>query len=143
MARRRKNRSRDTSRIANEVASDYVVVEPSNLLTEVEDRRSYHPLHEDRPAKAFRRAQHVLVDRVDAKRVGRRQAASSLFYEKFAKRIGRVRPRMVTSRVAFDDSKNVLICVRRKRRREVLHALKRAGRGNRSPRWNEWSKVRC
>lgn len=52
-------------------------------------------------------------------------------------------------RVGFALPWQVVVCVRRKRRREVLHAFRIAGaRGAmrrlfRKPRRNEWSEVRC
>lgn len=41
------------------------------------------------------------------------------------------------------DPRNVAVCVRRKDRREVLHALRRVGRGGGRRRRNEWSDVHC
>lgn len=58
----------------------------------------------------------------------------------------------LSRRVGFQFPWQVMICVRRRRRREVLHALNIAGRvfrsgggggGFRHPRRNEWSEVRC
>lgn len=44
----------------------------------------------------------------------------------------------------FHAPDNVLICVRRKRRKEVLHALGKSGkRGQRKPRWSSHSDVHC
>lgn len=46
--------------------------------------------------------------------------------------------------ISFVAPQRVVLCVRRQRRREVLHALHKAGRGGqRSPRWTPWSSVRC
>lgn len=51
---------------------------------------------------------------------------------------------IVPSRVRFGAPRRVLICVRRRRRREVLHAKGVAGRrGLRRPRRNFWSEVSC
>lgn len=45
---------------------------------------------------------------------------------------------------AFKNRDEVLMCVRRRVRKEVLHALKKTGRGGqKSPRWNAWSQVHC
>lgn len=50
-------------------------------------------------------------------------------------------------RVGFALPWQVVICVRRKRRREVMHALKIAGKrgvgAGKPQRRNEWSEVRC
>lgn len=44
----------------------------------------------------------------------------------------------------FVDPRSVLVCARRKMRREVLHALRKAGkRGQKTPRRNYWSDVHC
>lgn len=46
--------------------------------------------------------------------------------------------------VGFDVPKQVLLCVRRKRRKEVLFATGGAGKPNkRKPRRNKYSNVRC
>lgn len=45
----------------------------------------------------------------------------------------------------FSAPESVSVCVRRKRRKEVLHALKKAGRGGpqRKRRRSQWSHVSC
>lgn len=50
----------------------------------------------------------------------------------------------VVSMMKFQDPREVLVCVRRKRRKGVLHALRKTGRvGQRKRRSNWLSKVRC
>jgi hypothetical protein len=45
---------------------------------------------------------------------------------------------------AFKAPRNVAICVRRKIRKQVLHALKKTGKGSSPPRRrNNWSNVKC
>lgn len=46
---------------------------------------------------------------------------------------------------AFDDPARVVICKRRQRRREIMFALKKTGKGSgaKKRRINERSKVRC
>lgn len=45
---------------------------------------------------------------------------------------------------AFKAPAHVAICVRRKIRKQVLHALKKTGRGSSPPRLrNHWSNVKC
>ena len=44
---------------------------------------------------------------------------------------------------AFTHPNRVAVCVRRQQRREVLHALRRTGRGGGKRRFNYNSKVRC
>lgn len=44
----------------------------------------------------------------------------------------------------FDAPRDVIICIRRKIRREVMFALRKTGRGARSKkRFTAWSKIRC
>lgn len=43
----------------------------------------------------------------------------------------------------FNSPRQVLTCVRRHQRREVLFALNRAGGGHRKPKWREDSYIRC
>jgi len=46
--------------------------------------------------------------------------------------------------IAFDAPNDVLICVRRKQRKEVLHALKKTGKtGQKRPHRNPYSNVHC
>lgn len=37
----------------------------------------------------------------------------------------------------------IAICIRRKVRKEVLHAKRKAGKGHKQPRRNEWSSIKC
>lgn len=48
-------------------------------------------------------------------------------------------------RLAFSIPRLVALCVRRKTRKEVLHALRKTGGGSgrRRPRRNFWSNVKC
>lgn len=43
----------------------------------------------------------------------------------------------------FQAPKRVAVCVRRQRRKEVLFARGKVGRGYRKPKWNERSYMRC
>lgn len=49
----------------------------------------------------------------------------------------------LTSRIGFKVPDRVLICVRRRRRREVIHALGVAGGRVRRPRLNRFSSISC
>lgn len=45
---------------------------------------------------------------------------------------------------AFSQPKKESTCVRRKQRREVLHALRKTGKvGQKRPNWTQKSKIRC
>lgn len=45
----------------------------------------------------------------------------------------------------FRQHQRLLVCIRRTRRREVLHAMRKTGKGSRSlkRRYNEWSRYSC
>lgn len=121
MARRSRQRERDVTTIANDPFHQANLQLYLNTLPRVdprplEDRRQYHPLGRARPAEATRRQARRLVTRG----------------AKF-------------ERIGFFTPSKVAICVRRKIRREVLHALKIAGgRGHfRKRRRSFYSSVRC
>ena len=46
-------------------------------------------------------------------------------------------------RLGFSVPQQVLVCVRRKQRRQVIFAKGKNGRGNRKPRWNATSHIWC
>lgn len=138
MARKR-TRRRDDNSIANDWSLPPVdFVSP---LSEVEDLRYYHPQKLDRPAGATVRSATRLVDVLDHRQQKKKSRARLARVLAGAER---VRPMvMVTSRPGFAVPERVALCVRRKRRKEVLHALRKVGRGHKRAKWNEWSKVRC
>jgi len=86
-------------------------------LIEIEDRRAFSPSGPYRSARSMTRTHHDLV----ASPFGR-----------FSDAIG----------VGFSNPKKVLVCIRRKQRREVLLAKGRGGK-NARPRRNYYSDVRC
>lgn len=48
------------------------------------------------------------------------------------------------SAVAFEQPHNTLVCIRRSRRKEILHALKKTGRkGQKRPRRSAFSDIHC
>lgn len=88
----------------------------------VEDRRQWHPVGPQMPARAWNRnATRVIVPR-------------------YAKLAGTA----VTAKLAFSGPSSVAICVRRKRRREIMFAKGFGGRrGQRRPKRNWYSSIRC
>lgn len=92
-------------------------------LTAVEDRRTFHPRGPTRPAAMFTTPNHRL-------RVRPNPALRNLH--------------AVSPSVAFQAPEHVLVCVRRQRRREVIHALGHAGAvGQKRPRRNHFSSISC
>lgn len=105
---------------------------PLQLLTPLsvfEDRREWNPEGDNAPARSFNKSRHRLVS------IPRRPRKSVAY----------IKPNFYTPDVvAFHAPRKVLICVRRKRRKEVMFALNKAGKaGQRSPRFNEYSEVSC
>lgn len=100
-------------------------------LRAIEDRREFHPEGDFRPARGFVYPRHRLVVSVP------RQEPS---------RLADTYTPVVPLGVSFKAPRQVAICVRRKQRREVLHAMGKTGRGsrfNRAPRRNVYSEVSC
>lgn len=91
----------------------------------VEDRRLYHPRGALRSARVF--SGHPVKPLV---------ARSPRFA---------VRRPGVPKAVGFAEPRKTLICVRRKQRKEVLHALARTGKGSGfgRKRRNNYSEVKC
>lgn len=121
MPRRRRSNQRDTFDIATPVLRNTV-------LSELEDRRQFHPLSDVRPARGLTKNDSLLYVRPVGDRVS-----------------GRKDKKWRPETFNFSVPKNVAICVRRKQRREVLFALKRTGKGARvrRRRRNYYSDVSC
>lgn len=94
-------------------------------LRELEDRRLFSPDKSVRGPASIRRQQARLTQPV-------RRAKNPH------------RPSPLHALPAFHMPERVALCVRRKIRKEVLHAFKVAGKsGLKKPRRNFWSKVKC
>ena len=133
MAKRR-NRSgqRDHSTIAS-TPIKLLPVSPTKFerlaILSLEDRRRFHP---DGPFRLSspRRDQRKVVERV-VPRIARKAVSRNT--------------RDGVSKFAFAVPRKVVVCVRRKQRREVLFAMRRTGKGakRRIRRRNHWSEVSC
>lgn len=93
-------------------------------LQAYEDRRFFHPDRAMRPVVSFVRS----ASRVVAKQ-----------------RVKFVQPSQTKAILAFDEPRRVIVCLRRRIRREVLHASGFAGSGRpmRKPRRNALSSISC
>lgn len=128
MGRRSRNRREAVAfgPSAHPLGSLTQLLRPPLDLTPVEDFRSWHP---DGPYRAARQLSgHPVKPLVVKKTTGP----------------GRV-PIRLPHRVQFDAPARVVVCVRRQTRKEVLHALKKVGRGKGGgkKRRNYWSDVSC
>lgn len=100
----------------------------SDRLTEIEDRRTYHPEGESRPARSIsKRAHRLELAKPVVSQWNELPGYSGIY-----------------SPVAFTQPHNVLVCIRRKQRKEVLHALNKAGKaGQKTPRRSAYSDIQC
>lgn len=141
----RKKRRRDASAIANRrlpVVVDFDALRQLDIynflkpppLTQIEDRRLWHPEGEFRPARMFNSPRHRLVEYGVRVRSARSSGSS-------VRSTRRLRPI-----VAFADPSNVLVCARREMRRQVMHAFRRTGRGGgpkKRPTFSWYSRISC
>lgn len=113
-------------------------------LTEVEDRRTFHFDHQDRPALT-RWGTPAQVTVTNRQRPKAAQASPK----------AKKRQRLITNRfgpkvhsqtkgiLTFAAPDDTVVCIRRQRRKEVLHAKKKTG-GSRRPGRRTWlSKISC
>lgn len=105
-------------------------------LTLFEDRRQYYPERYTEPARSFTSTRHRLQIRskvYPSKEQAHYQSPTSYVHAYLPAQIGFARPN------------EVLICVRRKIRREVMFAKRKAGRsgGQNKRKLNEYSMIRC
>lgn len=111
------------------------------LLTQIEDRREYHPLGSDRPARSLDGSPSTITvaDRASRSVLKR----GSKWGSKIA---SQTKAKLLFSEPHRPNQPNpTLVCVRRSQRKEVLHALKKTGgRGaRRKPRRNWTSAISC
>lgn len=101
----------------------------ATLLSEIEDRRRFNPAGPYAPPATFGgRGSRKIVERL--LRPSKSLQAGSGF--------------MPASRLGFAVPEKVAVCVRRKRRREVLFAVKGTGKGARAKRtYNYFSSIDC
>jgi len=139
-------------------------------LTDFEDRRKYDPRFYSGgygpPAKAFRGSPRIVIVPQKSKlarlqtyggRYSYKQVMGKSIFERrtFSQRrtayykglplSSELDSRVIPHQVGFELPWNVIICVRRERRKQVLFALRRtgAGSGANKRRRNEYSDVRC
>lgn len=98
---------------------------PRTVLTAIDDRRTFDFEPATRPARLFS------------------GSTATTTATPVAKKSERARSR-VPYQIAFSAPQETLVCIRRKQRREVLHAHKKTGkRGQRRRRWSTYSDTKC
>lgn len=106
-------------------------------LKALEDRRTFSPDGFRSPAKSFTTPRHRLTESITYPKSLQRKTLRYTKYPTYS-------PVISTRRIAFENPEDVAICVRRKTRREVLHALKKTGsRGQKPKRFSWYSSVSC
>lgn len=129
------NANRRLPRSTTTLPYSYVTPDPPprRNLRVYEDRREWHP-DRVRPAASFSQPRHRLRSVVRAA-MHPTGLAKSLFSSSFEQ---------VPARIGFVNPKKVLICVRRNIRKQIMHALGRAGKkGQKKPRRNAYSQISC
>lgn len=107
-----------------------VQLDLEDLLRQVEDRRRYHPMGESSPALSTSGRKHTL-----------RAVAPTPVP---VKNVVLAKPSPFPTGVGFSAPDNVIVCIRRKKRKEVLHALGKAGKaGQKAPRRSAYSEIHC
>lgn len=148
MGKRSSNRSSRDSATPPDVASSPAIPTrprtvqaylPENYYRDVEDRRRWTPDPMDRAKTVTGNRPRINVKRGPGGRPLRSKYQPNLFFGR-AHLVGDV-----TSRLGFRVPPDVLVCIRRAMRREVLFALKKrkAGAGAKRRRRNEWSNIDC
>lgn len=110
---------------------------PDVPLAQIEDRRLFHPLRQYRPPRRLdgTTARIGVADR----RPSRQQVKRS-----FATKQHHAIRSQTKGFLTFQEPANVVVCVRRQRRKEVLFATGGAGkRSKRPPRRNAFSSISC
>lgn len=101
----------------------------AKVAREVEDRRTWHPEGKKRPVRDWSGRRHRL-QAVEASRPKQKARQQAVKYG--------------PPSIGFVSPERLLLCARRKARRQVLLALGRGGYGGRKKnKWKEYSNVRC
>lgn len=95
-------------------------------LFEIEDRRLWNP---ERIVKPYRDT--------------RGWPARFKIVSKRAEQEAKKKSNWLPTAIGFINPTRVAVCVRRKQRREIMHALGVAGGAVKAPRFNDASKIRC
>lgn len=130
----RKRERRDSAEVSHRPLTVRLLSRPSALIVPTvahdlrldEDRRSFHPLGMFRPPRVV--GGHPVQPLVVREPAKRKRSQAFLAHQ-----------------LGFPNPKRVLLCVRRKTRREVLFAknLSRKGAGARRRHRNFYSEVKC
>jgi len=140
----RRSRQRDTNVIPSDPLlpildspEPSLAVDPYAGLTsllEVEDNRQFHPEQALRPALTFEGTVSHVVDAGTQKRSVSGTRSTLRFHDS------------ASGSLAFREADRTVVCVRRQQRKEVMFAMRKAGRGgrfNRRRRRSFQSEIKC
>lgn len=122
---------------------------PTSTLSLYEDRRLWHPLGKAQafPVSKKSKAPRIvdtfsLPDETESDRFKRIKVPRTIPWEKMARESIRLAP--ATNRWTWENPYEMIICLKRKMRREVLNAMGLAGQtGFKKPKYNQFSHVKC
>lgn len=118
-----------------------VIVPRTDVWRTIEDLRTFNPGGPYRSAHSFRPSP-VNVTRLS--NVAIRPSRNIQRTVRSGQRLQTKTPTLGRDRLAFEVPKSVLVCARRKMRKEVLFAKRKTGKGARSRKHrNIWSIVKC
>lgn len=149
MARRR-SRSVDANAITSELDELLAVPGPTPLVPlspfdlTLDDNRTYHPDGNFRTPSMLNPYEPEIEVYEQTKRRPAGLRSNQSYRQ--TRPYGRAtqNQQALSQSVAFRDGSRVAVCVRRKQRKEVLHALRKTGGGSRKPRrYNRYSQVKC
>lgn len=109
-------------------------------LEDYEDRRRFHPLQAAAPALSYNQRRSLLT--LGARPANRRSVYHTPGYAAQPLNLFSA----TKAAIAFARPRRVLVCIRRKIRREVMHALMKtgAGQGKQKPPIRNWlSQISC
>jgi len=116
----------NTSHAARLITYQPLLTSPQ--LTLLEDRRRFYPDDFRPPAAIYKSATQPVARLSYSKRPGVKYS---------------FRPKQTKAVIAFKAPEAVAVCVRRKVRKEIMHAMGKAGGKVRKPKHNSLSKYRC
>lgn len=132
MARRRRQKGGSSRADATtQIRSLAVLFRPApSLLNPVLDRRVYHPEGPYRPARKL--SGQVVKPHIVQPNVNKKQRSARSWQS-------------LSPRIRFAEPRSTSVCVKREKRKQVLHAIRKTGKGvrRRRPRRNWLSAVSC
>lgn len=140
MSKKHRKRHNAISAVSPPIANHRLFVPPKpTAFSAVEDRRRFHPEKATQPARTTS-GHPVKPHKPKLAVTAVKRGPDGRPMKK------KITLRSIPSRLQFAAPKRTIICLKRKIRKEVLHALQRTGRGHgsrRRPKRNAYSQISC